>query len=624
MQSEDLTFRSIFTTFEDNSGYAIFKTAVDNVPDVLGYLRRLNNHSPVTPDGRISRQRETFTRSGLRRSIGKSSYGTSARITLRPETAPDSSPVVIKSRSITPACRFQFRHEVTVPMTPGPQSYQVITPTKPLLGIISREPKYKERNSMDLQTIGPGAYEIDYSGTGGGRGFRFGKELIDEIPSPEALPGPGHYQPTEITTNAGYSISKAQALQVTTISQRLGPGCYNVSPSKSESHSGRFSSAPRFPTQSALADYTPRYRVLTKEEKDAQKRRIEANKVLAAFTKTNRNALLLKRGAINSIKMEVTKIAKTSLMESIKHRRKLALEDKFRRFEWRQNKEEVLEVSKSWLAGVLCVSWLSSSHRKFTNRKELHLRSRYALLFLTVISISLGVIMRKVRRIRVARSKKVIARLLIPGAKHWIQNKANHYKALVVNLTEMALTQDVIFQLMVRWLGKLYKVQATIRRFLIRRKLMYVQAKMGWAMTEISLRKNTKSRTFSTEVFEKSSIPDRIKEHYIRVCIQKKAIAYFNELAKYREMCVQVMRRHDARRCDREAELVLKGVVGETEEELELPSPPTLFLGLTKDDFKTMIVEAEKNRLNWDKIVSGNPGIDKRKSLKSEERRRTK
>jgi hypothetical protein len=153
---------------------------------------------------------------------------------------------------------------------------------------------------------------------------------------------------------------------------------------------------------------------------------------------------------------------------------------------------------------------------------------------------------------------------------------------------------------------------------------MYIQAKMGWAIAEVSLRKNSKSRTFATDVFEKPSIPDKVKEHYIRAYIQKKSLVFFIELAKYRRFCEKVSQQYEARRCERQAEQVMRGEVRETDEEVSLPAPPVLFLGLTKDDFKAMIVEAEKNRLNWDKIANAGQIAEKRKSLKSDDRKRPK
>lgn len=623
MYSEDLTSRSIFATFEDKSGYQTFKAAVDAVPDVLGYLHRLNSHSPVTPGSSFRRQRESPSRSFLSSSNKKYSFGTHARFTIRPETAPGDSGLAVKHRgSSSPACRFQFRHETMTPMTPGPQSYQVVTPTKPLLGTISREPKFKERKSEDVQSVGPGAYDLD-SSSRGHRGFRFGKELTDDLPTVEPLPGPGHYQPTEKVTSAGYSMGKALAMPMANVGQRLGPGCYNTSPSKVESPACRFSSAPRFPSSSQF-DYIPRHRKLTKDEKEAQKRRIAANKDLESYKESNRKELLAKRGTINSTKMEVTKIAKSTLMESIKHRRQLALEDKFRRFEWRRNRTEVMEVGKSWISALLVLDVMVSIRHKYEHRKELHIRSRYALLFLTVTSLSIGVILRRLKRIRTRRSLEVISRLLVPVAKQWVSSRSSQYKALIVSLVEKAITQDIIFQLMVRWLAQLRRAQTAIRRFLARRRLMYIQAKMGWAIAEVSLKKNSKSRTFATDVFEKPSIPDKVKEHYIRAYIQKKSLVFFNELAKYRRFCEKVSQQYEARRCERQAEQVMRGEVRETDEEVSLPAPPVLFLGLTKDDFKAMIVEAEKNRLNWDKIANAGQVAEKRKSLKFDDRKRPK
>ena len=185
-----------------------------------------------------------------------------------------------------------------------------------------------------------------------------------------------------------------------------------------------------------------------------------------------------------------------------------------------------------------------------------------------------------------------------------LRARKEYYRKLISALAEKAMTQEIMFHLMTRWLWRLRRVQKAIKTFLAMRRLYYMHTKMNWALAEISLHQaSAKTRTFATDLLEgKKSTPDKIKEYYIRFCIQKKMIRYFFDVRNYKRTCKELQSDHDEKRLEKEAEMVLKGEYSIEEEELVLPPAPVLNLQLTKDDFREMIAEAEKNRLNWDQI----------------------
>ena len=73
------------------------------------------------------------------------------------------------------------------------------------------------------------------------------------------------------------------------------------------------------------------------------------------------------------------------------------------------------------------------------------------------------------------------------------------------------------------------------------------------------------------------------------------------ELNKYREECKRITAVHNEESLELAAEAVLTGTPVE-EKALVLPKPPLYNLYLTKSDLKVLIVEAEVNRINWDRL----------------------
>ena len=147
---------------------------------------------------------------------------------------------------------------------------------------------------------------------------------------------------------------------------------------------------------------------MSTEEKDAIRRRVAANRDLDSSRMDVRKDLIAKKGAQKAVKMTITRMAKSGLLESTKFRRQQALEDKFRRFEWRMHREEVVDVQKRWIVAAVFAGVVTVAFRKFESRKRLHIRSHEALVFLTRMSITLGKLRRKLTGVRIKRSLRVI------------------------------------------------------------------------------------------------------------------------------------------------------------------------------------------------------------------------
>ena len=569
--------KALFAAFSERTGYAALKEAIDGFPDVLDYLRSLN--SSVTS----TRLPQSRTKSPCLSSKSVRSIP-SRLVTPRPPTSTAAALSPAYFRSSSPAIRFQSRKEPEIQITPGPQAYRIQDQAKPVLGTMSRETRLKDANEGNA-SIGPGCYEPQI--TRSSFGFRFPKDKAEPTISLEDQPGPGQYFNSQTAKGPAFSISAAKAKPVL-MTDKLGPGSYQIAVKK-ESSICRFSSAPRFPTNGL--DYIPRHRILTEEEKAAQRSRIKANRDLESSRFEARKQRLEQQSLKRSVKMEITRMAHSGVLESTKWRRQQALDDKFRRYEWRVRIDEVREVQKSWLWMLVYAGWLQTMWVKCMYRKELHRKSRKALRFLTLLSRCIGIVILKVKEIRLRRSYAMLQRH-IPHMKRWLKARKEQHRQLIAHVTEHGLTQELIFQLMIRWLGKLRVVQRAIRSFLRTRRLFYVQGKMSWALTEVSLLKTTaKSRTFATEYLEgRASIPEKIKEYYIRLCVQKKLIRFFYDLRNHHKLCREKREEYSAHHD------------GDSSDLKALPPAPVLSLVLSKEEFKELILEAEKNRLNWDKI----------------------
>ena len=273
----------------------------------------------------------------------------------------------------------------------------------------------------------------------------------------------------------------------------------------------------------------------------------------------------------------------------------------------RMNKEELSKVQKRWLILLTYAGAMMLFHVKFENRKALHLRSQRHLKFLMLICMSLGVVLRKRLAIRKRQALTVLKRIA-PFVARWLLRHKQKMRESITSFVERTMMQDVIYQLMRRWIRNLLIVQRAVRHFLGGRKLLYAMLKQTWNLTEAEIHKNLiKSRNPNTELAYEglSSIPEVIKDYYLRTGMQRKFSAYYKEVVRYTEECAWIRRRAEETRLETAARAIMLGVTPE-EVGLKLPPRPLFAVFLTRSDIKTLILDAETNRLHWDKIIQKN------------------
>ena len=600
---------TVFNSLHANRGLETFKAALEVSPDVLQYLKALNRTDSRDDFNFMRRSQSPDLRGAVPASHSGHFYGIHTRFPSRPDTAPGLS-VSNPTPQHIPTLRFQSRNEKFTDMSPGPETYFVKDTSKPLLCVLNREQKFKERQESYSSLLGPGSYDV--KGGKGHPGWEFPKSG-NQVKEVDMTPGPGHYPQRSASTSVSFSIPRSEE-PLFSESKKMGPGYYGTPDPYKPSKVVKFNSSPRFHEShqqrvisNSQSDYRPQHKRLSSEEKAAQKQRLESNKDLSRVTPEARLQRISELSQKQTLQREVAKIVKFNLQSSVTQRRKTALEDKFRRYEMRMNKDALKLAQRKWVAVVTYVGSLNVLFVKFGNRKALHIRSQAQLKFLMLLSLTLGVILRKRLFIRKRRALVVLKRIS-PFVARWLLHHKQSMREGITSFIERTMMQDVIYQLMRRWVRNLLLVQRAVRLFLGERKLLYAVLKQTWNLTEAEIHKNLlKSRGSNAELaFEGlSSIPEVIKDYYLRAGLQRKFINYYKEVIKYKEECERIRCKAEENRIETAARAIMLGVTPE-EVEVKMPQPPVCSVFLTRNDIKALILDAETNRLHWDKIMQKN------------------
>ena len=488
-------------------------------------------------------------------------------------------------------------------MTPGPQTYVVSVPSNPVLGVMMREPKFREKLETYAAMLGPGSYDVK-QGIGQGPGWNFGKCLKpDERSAPEAVPGPGHYSRSSVDSQPAYSIPRSSS-PLYTETDRLGPGYYRFpDPLRKGSGMGRFAASPRFRESSheklesdLYSDYRPRYKHLTPEEKSVQHQRFEANKDQSRYYPQAQHKRLTASRSLKSSQMAVAKAAKAQILQSVTARRKSLYEAKMQRFELRMQREELRAVRLSWtqvltLSGSVTVLWVH-----LQARKQLKLRAQAVLKLLLLISLTIGRFLRMLLKIRKKRALYVL-KALQPFASMWMIKKKQAFREVIAQSIERTLTQEVIYNLHRRWMRSLLLVQRAIRHFVSCRRVMYLTLREMWTQLEANLqKKQLKSRVDVEGML--LLVPERVRDSYLRQAIRRKCVAFFKALDKYRAECMRVTDKYREERLDLAAQAIMSGDPLPSPR-LCLPQAPLFILYLPKRTIETLILDANAHRFQW-------------------------
>ena len=237
---------SLFSSISPERVISVFREAVDSSPDVLRPLRSVTGESPSVDFTPSRRTHSPDLRAVVPISKSGYCYGINHRFRSRPESTVDSG-LGLRSAGNGPALRFQSRTESHTEMTPGPQTYVVHVPANPALGVMLREPKFREKREPYTTFIGPGSYDVRSEiGHSPGCNFSKGQRENPVSQSTETVPGPGQYSKRSLETQPAYSFPRS-ASPLYTESDHLGPGYYRLPDHfRRNSGLGKFAASPRF------------------------------------------------------------------------------------------------------------------------------------------------------------------------------------------------------------------------------------------------------------------------------------------------------------------------------------------------------------------------------------------
>mmetsp|Transcript_9041 Transcript_9041/g.9011 ORF Transcript_9041/g.9011 Transcript_9041/m.9011 type:complete len:134 (+) Transcript_9041:368-769(+) len=101
-----------------------------------------------------------------------------------------------------------------------------------------------------------------------------------------------------------------------------------------------------------------------------------------------------------------------------------------------------------------------------------------------------------------------------------------------------------------------------------------------------------------------SSIPEPVKDFFIKTNLKLRRDAYIEELKTYKKICKGLRDEYEKTRYKREADAALNNA---KIEELKLPPKPQPNYVFSEQDFRKMINETEQKRGEWEEIIKNQP-----------------
>lgn len=269
-------------------------------------------------------------------------------------------------------------------------------------------------------------------------------------------------------------------------------------------------------------------------------------------------------------------------------------------YELRQRKHEINEITQAW--SVLSILHICSvfMHDLTIHRKDLHYRSHKLLVRLTTIMRSIGKFLTIKSRIRTKQSSTIINRFY-GSIKMWITKRKEHHLMVILEVVENSAASNFMFRLMARWYTKIVFIQRKLRLSLLHIKMRNGIMKLNWNRVEIMLfnkaikkRKTISSiKSYNPGLIQgNSSIPDFVKEYYIRNKLKQRVRDYIRELYYHKIQCQAILKNYTNYLRDRDNY--------PTQLNYKLPEKPVKRYYITQDEYKYMIMDALKNRLKWE------------------------
>mmetsp|Transcript_11408 Transcript_11408/g.22386 ORF Transcript_11408/g.22386 Transcript_11408/m.22386 type:complete len:259 (-) Transcript_11408:113-889(-) len=211
-------------------------------------------------------------------------------------------------------------------------------------------------------------------------------------------------------------------------------------------------------------------------------------------------------------------------------------------------------------------------------------------------------------RLRVKKALLVLSRL-IPYIGRFLLVKRKFFAEIVSYEVELCLTHSTMTRIMQAWRLKLQIIQREWRKTLKYRQVLYFTLRAKWSIAENELAevrkkptKQKRSKTFATETTLKanSTIPDEVKNYYIRQHIRQLTQDFYSRMKQHKALEAEIKDRHKKEFYAKQADALLNRM--EFKKQPDLPPRPELVLTVTKETLKELIALALSRRLEWRKM----------------------
>lgn len=303
-----------------------------------------------------------------------------------------------------------------------------------------------------------------------------------------------------------------------------------------------------------------------------------------------------------------------------------AIEAKNKRGLIRKNKQvrttkAATQVVVAWTMLMSCVAVTKELKHRHHNRvvRCMQTRKQRAEGFLkTLMSTCLAVGRFKfvLYRIRIKKAIYVLSRL-VPYIGRFLLSRRKHFSSILTHVVEQSLTQSLMCRFMLAWKQKvmanqLLLIQREWRKALKYRSALYIIMRAKWriAETELSYLQRKVSRPRKTRSLDlenvvlkgSSTIPDEVKDFFIKQHIRKLTNDFYTALKHYRQEAPHIREKVQHEFYRRQAAALLKGE--DFQEVPSMPPMPRLCLTVSKDTMKQLITLALDRRLEWNHIQS--------------------
>jgi hypothetical protein len=193
-----------------------------------------------------------------------------------------------------------------------------------------------------------------------------------------------------------------------------------------------------------------------------------------------------------------------------------------------------------------------------------------------------------------------------------LQKIKYQFSEAVIEVIETSLTRRMLFKLHACWYSKVLILQRGIRKLLAGRRILKLFWRVEWNQMEkrsLPQKKLTAKRRLSViQVCGATSIPDQVKDFYIKKFILKRVREYIQALRLHHAECKRLNHLFQRRR--RELEIQAWGK--KIEFKITLPPSPQKNYRMGLEDYRELIKEALSNRTDWESIIKDS---EYRKSL---------